>query len=232
MGKRLIQQRRGRGTPTYRAPSFRYAGKATHPKKEGEGIIKEFVHSQGHSAPLMVVQYGNDYNLNLAPEGVRIGDSVSCSNNEVHPGNTVVLQEIPEGTLIYNIEHKPGDGGKFVRSSGVAARVVSKSKDRVVIRLPSKKQKEFPGQCRATIGTVSGSGRTEKPFLKAGTKYHKMRAKNKLYPSVSGTSMNSVDHPFGGTTSSNVGKPTQSGRNAPPGRKVGKIAPRRTGYKR
>ena len=56
-----------------------------------------------------------------------------------------------------------------------------------------------------------------------------MRAKNKLYPKVCGVSMNAVDHPFGGSSSHHKGKPTQSSRNAPPGRKVGKIAPRRTG---
>ena len=90
----------------------------------------------------------------------------------------------------------------------------------------------FLPDCRATIGVIAGSGRKEKPFLKAGTRHYAMKAKNKLYPQVSGTSMNSVDHPFGGSSSATKGRPTQSSRNAPPGRKVGKIAPKRTGRKK
>ena len=98
--------------------------------------------------------------------------------------------------------------------------------------LPSSKTKDFNPDCRACIGIIAGSGRKEKPFLKAGTKHHAMKARNKLYPSVSGTSQNAVDHPFGGSSSSVKGRPTQAPRNAPPGRKVGKIAPTRTGRKK
>ena len=82
------------------------------------------------------------------------------------------------------------------------------------------------------MGVIGGSGRTEKPFLKAGTRYFAMTAKNKVWPKVSGTSMNSVNHPFGGRSSHAKGIPTQSSRSAPPGRKVGKIAPKRTGRKK
>ncbi len=110
--------------------------------------------------------------------------------------------------------------------------MVAKTANSITIKLPSRKEKPFHPECRATIGIIAGSGRIEKPFLKAGTKYHKMRARNRLYPSVSGTSMNAVDHPFGGTQSSHKGKPTIAPKHAPPGRKVGKLKPRRTGKKR
>ena len=106
---------------------------------------------------------------------------------------------------------------------------MAKTASKIIIKLPSRKEKAFHPDCKAAIGIIAGGGRTEKPFLKAGTMYHKMRAKNKLYPSVSGTSMNAVDHPFGGTTSSHKGKPTVAPKHAPPGRKVGKLRPRRTG---
>ena len=99
----------------------------------------------------------------------------------------------------------------------------------ITVELPSSKRREFLPECRAMIGIVAGSGRTEKPFLKAGNKFYAMKAKNKMWPIVSGTSMNSVDHPFGGSSSHAKGIPTQSARNDPPGRKVGKIAPKRTG---
>lgn len=237
MGKNLIQQKRGKGTSTYRSPSFKYKGKVKHNKIATEtinGKIIDLINCPGHTAPLAQIKYENGEEiLMVAPEGVRVGESVQAGIKAVvKAGNIVPLKNIPEGTLIYNIENSPGDGGKFVRTSGTFAKIINKVRDGVVIKLPSNKQKTFQSECRACIGTVAGSGRTEKPFLKAGKKYYAMKAKNKLYPSVSGTSMNAVDHPFGGSCSSIKGRPTQSSRNSPPGRKVGKIAPRRTGMRR
>lgn len=233
MGKNLIQQARGKGGPRYRAPSFRYEGECKYAKYEGAtltGKIIELIHCQGHSAPLAEVVYNNGIRVLLqAPEGVRVGDMVEMGDKvEVKNGNVMPLKSIPEGIAIYNIESFPGDGGKFVRTSGGFAKIITKMQNMVVIEMPSAKRKEFLPECRATIGIIAGSGRKEKPFLKAGTRYFAMKAKNKLWPQVSGTSMNAVDHPFGASRVSKGG-PTQSSRNAPPGRKVGKIAPSRTG---
>ena len=234
MGKNLIQQARGKGGPRYRAPSFRYKGKANYGKYEKttiSGKILDFIHCQGHSAPLAQIEYANGEKILLqAPEGMRIGDVVEMGDNiESKNGNTMPLKSIPEGAAIYNIESVPGDGGKFVRTTGGFARIVTKMENKIVVQLPSSKTKEFLPDCRATIGIIAGSGRKEKPFLKAGTRFYAMKAKNKLWPQTSGTSMNAVDHPFGGKSSAHKGRPTQSARNSPPGRKVGKIAPRRTG---
>lgn len=235
MGKSLIQQKRGKGSHTYRSPSFRYHGSIRLPKesKDIEGKIVKLLGCPGHSTPLIHVKYNNGEDLlMLAPEGVRIGDTLKSGNKTpIKPGNVMPLKNIPEGTLIYNIESQPGDGGKFVRSAGTFAKVTINMKDRVMVLLPSKKEKNFSPDCRASIGMLSAGGRKEKPFLKAGNKYHAMRAKNKLYPHVDGVSMNAVSHPFGGTSSHTKGRPTQAPRNAPPGRKVGKIAPKRTGRK-
>jgi large subunit ribosomal protein L2 len=236
MGKRLIQQARGRGGPTYRSPSFRYKGKPSYLSinENLQGEVIDIIKCAGHSAPLTVLKYNNGFmNLMIAPEGIRVGDMIDYGNkSNLKEGNVITLEDIPEGTPIYNIEQQPGDGGKFVRSSGTSARVLSKLKDKVIVLLPSKKQRVFNQKCRATIGTIAGGGRKEKPFVKAGIKYYKMKAKNKLWPSVSGTSQNAVDHPFGGTSSSHKGKPTIAPRNAPPGRKVGAIRPRRMGRKK
>src|SRR3989344_476785 len=235
MGKSLIQQKRGKGSPRYRAPSFKYAGKAAFARYEDKGItdagITEIVHSSGHSAPLIEVKYSNgDTGLLQAPEGVKVGDRIEIGDNvELKTGNILPLKSIPEGTSIYNIESNPGDGGKFVRAGGAFAKIITKMDEGVVIELPSSKRRTFMPECKAVIGVVAGSGRTEKPFLKAGTRFYAMRGKNKMWPQVSGTSMNSVDHPFGGSSSHAKGIPTQSARNSPPGRKVGKIAPKRTG---
>lgn len=237
MGKNLIQQRRGKGSPTYRAPTFRYKGRASHPRYAKENIcgeIIDLVKCPGHSSPLMEVKYENGEEILIqAPEGIKVGDYVEMGDKaKLKAGSVLPLKNIPEGTSIYNIEAMPGDGGKFVRTSGTFAKIVSKFKNRVAVQLPSNKKRDFIPDCRAIIGVVAGSGRREKPFLKAGTKYYAKKAKNKLWPSVSGTSMNAVAHPFGGSSSSTKGRPTQAPRSAPPGRKVGKIAPSRTGKKK
>ena len=229
MGKRIIQQRRGRGTLTYRSPGHRFKGAAKLPSEEGK--VVELVNCPGHSAPLAYVQSNNKtVDLVIAPLGTKKGDQITVgSKSEIKSGNVLQLKDIPEGTSVYNIESQPGDGGKFVRASGAFAKVVAKTASKITIKLPSRKEKSFHPDCKAAIGVIAGGGRTEKPILKAGTMYHKMKARNKLYPSVSGTSMNAVDHPFGGTTSSHKGKPTVAPKHAPPGRKVGKLRPRRTG---
>ncbi len=230
MGKNLIQQRRGRGTHTYKSPSHRFLGEVKHPSEAVTGEVTSLLHCAGHTAPLMEVSSPAQTTLAFAPEGIKVGDMVGTL--ELTPGNMFALKDIPEGTLIHNIEIHPGDGGKLARSSGTSARVVAKTENAVMVQLPSRKEKSFLPECRAVIGTLAGSGRLEKPFLKAGTRMKKMQARNKLYPRVCGISMNAVDHPFGGKSSHNKGRPTQSPRSAPPGRKVGKIAPRRTGRRR
>ena len=235
MGKRLIQQARGKGGPTYRAPSHKYKGKVKHPKDNAnEGIITDIDTCRGHSAPLIKINYDNGETVVMvAPEGVQIKDKVNAGESaEVKVGNTLKLGKIPDGTLIFNIEGAPGDGGKFCRSGGTFARVVTQTEDNVIVTLPSKKQKQFKKGCRATIGIIAGGGRLEKPFLKAGTRYFAKKAKNKIWPVVSGTAMNAVDHPFGNKRTSRKARSRPTSRNAPPGRKVGKIAPKRTGLKK
>ncbi len=237
MGKELISQRRGKGSGRYRAPSFNYVGEATHRKLDREvvsGTIIDLVHCPGHSAPLGIIQYTNgEQTFMIAPDGVKVGDTIQSGfNAPTKTGNVASLKNIPEGTIISNIENEPGDGGKFARSSGTFAKVISKTEKNVKVLMPSGKEKDFNADCRAQIGAVAGSGRTEKPFTKAGAKYHAKHARNKLYPTVCGVSMNSVDHPFGGKSSHHKGRPTIAPTNAPAGRKVGKIRPRRTGIRR
>ncbi|MFH1506423.1 MAG: 50S ribosomal protein L2 [archaeon] len=233
MGKNLTQQKRGKGSPTFKAPSFRWKGAAKVPE-QGKGIIIDLINSQPHSAPIAIVKYEEgDYGMQIAPQGVRVGEELEIAEKTaLKTGNTMQMRYIPEGTAIYNLEGKPGDGGKFARASGQSARIVTKSGNSVVVILPSKKKKEFNPDCKASIGIVAGAGRRDKPFLKAGNKVRAMKAKNKYYPKVSGVCMNAVAHPFGGGRSSRTGRPTIAPKNAPPGRKVGMIRPRRTGRKK
>lgn len=233
MGKRLIQQARGKGGPTYTAPSFRYKGEVKIPNKQIGGTIMDLVKCQGHSAPLLEVKYDdNTVGLMIASENVRVGDRVEIGVSDPLNQNTLPLSSIPEGTFIFNIESQPGDGGKFVRAGGTTARILTKTDNKIVVILPSKKQKAFHPNCRATIGVIAGGGRTDKPILKAGNMYYKMKAKNKLWPIMSGSSQNAVDHPFGNKRSSRKSKARPVPHNAPPGRKVGMLRPRSTGRKK
>lgn len=235
MGKRIISQRRGRGTPRYKAPSHRYVARAEHTRLhdgELEGQIVDMVLCSGHTSPLIKVRYENGEEIaTIAPAGVRVGDKVSSGTKEIKEGNIVALGDVPEGTNVFNIESQPGDGGKFVRSSGATAKVVAKRAGKVIVSLPSRRQKMFSPAVRATIGVAAGGGRVEKPFVKAGNKFYKMKANNKLWPRSEGVRMNAVDHPFGNSRSSNKGHPTIARKHAPAGAKVGKIRPRRTGKK-
>lgn len=234
MGKNLVQQARGKGGPSYRARSFAYGGLARLRSIEGTCTITDIITSAGHASPLIKVQFNDGISgVMQAPEFVKIGDTLSFGpSSEISAGNVLPLRSIPEGTLVFNIESQPGDGGKFCRTSGCAARVVSKTKDKVAILLPSKREKMFHADCRACVGIPAGGGRKEKPFLKAGAVHHLKRAKNKRYPIVSGSAQNAIDHPFGNKRTSRKAKQKAVGKYAPPGRKVGKLWPKRTGKKK
>ncbi len=230
MGKNLIQQRRGKGTNRFRAPDFRYRGKVKILKKNSY-TVKNLVRCSGHSAPLIEAEYDDKTtSLLVAPEGVAIGDKYEIGT-EAKTGNILPLQLIPEGTNVFCIEAVPGDGGKFVKGSGSYAKIVSKTEKAVSLVLPSKKRKDFHPACYAMIGVAAGGGRPEKPILKAGKNYHIKRSKNKFYPVVSGSAMNAVAHPFGNKRTSRKSHAKPAPKNAPAGRKVGHIRPKRTGRK-
>jgi len=235
MGRRIRGQRRGRGGSTFRAPSHRYKSDLKHRATEDDdvvaGTVVDIEHDPARSAPVARVEFDDgEQRLVLAPEGVGVGERLQVGiSAEIKPGNTLPLAEIPEGVPICNVEAQPGDGGKYARSSGVSADLVTHDRDAAVVKLPSGEVKRLDPDCRATIGVVAGGGRTEKPFVKAGNKYHKMKTRGGIWPRVRGVAMNAVDHPFGGGGRQHPGKPKSISRNAPPGRKVGDISSRRTG---
>lgn len=240
MGKRLITQRRGRGSPRYRSPSHRFGGGVCYPRidysKTVGGQVIDLTPDPGRTAPMAKILF-EDFSeiMVIAPEGLRVGQWIWFgSGAQLQCGSVMPLSKIPEGTDVYNIEVRPGDGGKLVRSSGTSAVVVSH--DRITnltqIKMPSKKMVVINSNSLASVGKVAGGGRTEKLMAHAGQKYHMKKATGKLYPTVCGRAMNSVDHPHGGGRHPHVGRPTTVSRNTPPGRKVGHIAARRTGLKK
>lgn len=241
MGKRIIPQRRGRGGPRYRAPSHRFKGSVRYPKrtayKEGiGGQVISIEHDPGRSAPIAKILLENFEEIQLiASEGLQVGQWIEIGEKAgVDNGNILPLGKITEGTSVHNIELHPGDGGKIVRASGTFAYIVSHEKESglTYLRLPSKKTIAVNSNSRATIGRVAGGGRIEKPLVHAGQAYYKHKARNKQYPKVRGVAMNPVDHPHGGGAHGYTGRSSSVSRNTPPGRKVGHMAPKRTGRKK
>ncbi len=238
MGKRILVQRMGRGSPTFRSPSHLRIGPAKYPSISLDTTLKgkvvDLLHDPGRWVPLakIILENGVEF-LTPAVEGMYVGQIVEIGPEaSVANGNILPLGKIPEGTQIANIEKRPGDGGKFVRSSGTYALVMGRSGNKTQVQLPSGKIIELPNTARAMIGVIAGGGRPEKPLLKAGNAYHKWKVKARKWPRVRGVAMNAVSHPHGGGSHQHVGKPSTVARETPPGRKVGHIAARRTGRKR
>jgi large subunit ribosomal protein L2 len=242
MGKRIRVQRRGRGGPTFRASTHKRVAPAQYPLTatineylEGttKGIVENFVHDPGRGTPLALIRFENGKTCyNVVPEGIHSTQQVQMGGNApVEVGNILPIVKIPEGTMICNIELRAGDGGKIAKSSGAYAIVVTHTPQGTIIKLPSGKTKYIDDHCRATIGVVSGAGRTEKPFLKAGAKFHLVRARGRKYPRTRGRAMVAAAHPYGSSKRS-ARKVTTTSHGAPPGQKVGLIAARGTGRKK
>jgi len=200
--------------------------------------VKEIVHDKGRGAPLARVQFRDPYRyrkskqLFIAAEGVYTGQFIYAGKKaQLTVGNILPIGELPEGTIICNVESQPGDRGTFARASGNYATVISHNPDEGVtrVKLPSGTKKVLSSRARATIGLVAGGGRIEKPLLKAGRAYHKYKAVRNKWPKVRGVAMNPVDHPHGGGNHQHIGHASTVSRHDPPGKKVGLIAARRTG---
>ena len=236
MGKRILQRRRGKAGIQFRAPIRGKIAPVRYPKADAEGAatVTAILDERGRSAPLAQLRLeGDRYTYLPAVAGMAVGSQVSLGPSaQVLEGNIMPLSKIPEGTRVCNLELRPGDGGKLVRASGTSAVLFSKANGRAIVKLPSGKNILVSDTCRATVGEVAGGGRREKPFLTAGARHHAMRAAGRVYPRMRGVAMAVVYHPFGGGRHQHPGKSTSTSRNAPPGRKVGLIAPRKTGRKR
>jgi large subunit ribosomal protein L2 len=227
MGKLIIPQRRGKGGLVYRSPSHRHVGDLKL-IPEGEYKVTDLIHAPGRNSPVLVLTNSNgEKHLQIAFNGAYVGQTIiSGSQGNAVQGNTVSLGAVPDGQYIHNIESIPGDGGKFCRTAGTSGQVISHGEN-VAVKLSSGKIKQFHPLCRATLGFVAGSGSKDIPILKAGRNvhYHQSRAKKSF--SVRGVAMNAVNHPHGGGNHQHVGRPSTVGRGTPPGRKVGRLSPKR-----
>jgi len=242
MGKRLRQQRAGRGSPTFIAPTWRKIAPIRYPawlyeliensEQSIKGIIKEIISESGREAPIALISLENGKEFYaIAAEGIfEKGECFIGKNVPVKVGNITQIGSLPEGTLIFNIERRPTDGGKLVRAAGTYATVFSQTTDGTIVSLPSGKLIKLNKKCLATIGVIAGGGKIEKPLLKAGKKYHISKAKSFKWPMVRGKAMYAASHPHGGGAHPKGGRPVK--KTSPPGKKVGYYGSRRTGRRK
>ncbi len=130
----------------------------------------------------------------LAPDKVKRGDQIIAGPEaDIKDGNSLPLANIPAGTLIHNVEMKPGKGGQMARSAGTYCQLAGKTGEYAQIKLPSGELRKVPINCYATIGTVSNHDHSNRKIGKAGKSRHLG-----IRPTVRGVAMNPVDHPHGG----------------------------------
>ncbi|HYA10515.1 MAG TPA: 50S ribosomal protein L2 [Thermoplasmata archaeon] len=227
MGKRIGSRRRGAGTGAYTSPSHRHHGAIYLPGEDvvGEAKVVSIDPAPGRTAPVasLAAADGARYRI-LAPAGLATGDSVSFGEGKVDRGSVLPLARIPDGTLVSNLEVKPFDGGRLVRAAGTSALVVAHAGAEVTVQLPSGAFKQFLSTCRAEVGAVGGSGRHERPVIKAGKKVLSVRSLARPAFKVRGVAMNPVNHPFGGGAHQHVGRPSTVKSGAWPGAKVGRFS--------
>jgi large subunit ribosomal protein L2 len=157
--------------------------------------VAEIEYDPNRTARIALLHYADgEKRYILAPDGLKQGDTVmSGPGADIRTGNAVPLNEIPLGTTVHNVELKPGQGGRMVRSAGNGAQVVAKEGDYVTLRMPSSEVRMIRKECLATIGEVGNADHELQVIGKAGA--NRWRGKR---PKVRGVAMNPVDHPLGG----------------------------------
>jgi large subunit ribosomal protein L2 len=226
MGKRIISRRRGSGTGPYQSPSHRHHEPVYLPSSRvvGEGTVESIGHAPGRSAPVAQISAPDgSIHAMIAVAGLATGDKIGLHRGAAARGSILALSEIPDGTLVSNIEVQPSDGGRLVRAAGTSALVTAHSGKEVTVQLPSGHMKQFLAACRAQVGPVAGAGRSERPFIKAGKKVHAYHSLAKAAFHVRGVAMNPVNHPFGGGAHQHVGRPSSVSSGTWPGAKVGRF---------
>ncbi len=175
---------------TYRLVDFKRR------KFEVEGTVERLEYDPNRSAFIALINYADgEQAYILAPQRLAAGDKVIASDKavDVKPGNTMPLQYIPVGSIVHNVEMKPGKGGQIARSAGTYVQLVGRDAGMAILRLNSGEQRLVPGSCLATVGAVSNPDHGNTNDGKAG----RTRWRGKT-PHNRGVVMNPVDHPHGG----------------------------------
>lgn len=188
-GKITVRHRGGGTRNKYRIIDFKR-------NKDGiPGNVKTIEYDPNRSANIALIVYADgEKRYILAPEGLKVGNVIfSGTDADIQVGNTLPIANIPVGTLIHNIELKPGKGGQLARSAGNGAQLMAKEGKYAQVRLPSGEVRKVLMNCRATIGEVGNGDHSNIQIGKAGRKRHMG-----IRPTVRGSVMNPNDHPHGG----------------------------------
>jgi len=199
-GRVTVRHQGGGAKRMYRVIDFK--------RNEFDGIPAKVVaieYDPNRTCRIALIQFTNGAKRYiLHPVGISVGDSVITGPTaDIKPGNALPLENIPVGTLVHNVELKPGHGGQMVRSAGASAQIMAKEGGFALLRLPSGEQRKVHLTCRATVGQVGNLEHENIVIGKAGRKRHMG-----IRPTVRGSVMNPVDHPHGGGEGrSPIGRP-------------------------
>jgi large subunit ribosomal protein L2 len=189
---------KGRITVRFRGGGHKKKYRTVDFKRNKDGIsatVNAIEYDPNRSARLALLFYADgEKRYIIAPDGLEVGMKViSGDNADIRLGNSLLLKNIPTGTIIHCIEMKPKKGAQIAKSAGSSAQLMAKEEKYVHIKLPSSEVRLFPSNCRATIGQVGNSEKENISLGKAGRKRWLGRR-----PHVRGVAMNPVDHPMGG----------------------------------
>ena len=186
---RITARRRGGGAKrSYRMLDFKR-------RRFETATVERLEYDPNRSGFIALIKYGNgDLSYILAPQRLAPGDTVVAGDRvDVKPGNAMPLSSMPIGTIIHNVEMKPGKGGQISRSAGTYVQLVGRDQGYAILRLTSGEQRLVRAECMATVGAVSNPDNSNIKLAKAGR--NRWLGKR---PSVRGVAMNPVDHPHGG----------------------------------
>ena len=225
--KRLFKPLRKKGGRNHhgRLTSFRKGGghkrryRLIDFKREAQGgIVQTIEHDPNRSAFISLVQ-GSDGKAFyiLTPEGLNRGDQVESGDHvDIKTGNCLPLGNMPVGTVVHNVEQRPGAGGTLIRAAGSFGELIQKGEQRCRLRLSSGEHIMVLSSCKGTVGVVSNAAHQNEKIAKAGRSRWLGRR-----PSVRGVAMNPVDHPLGGgAAKSSGGRPSVSPWGKAKGRKT------------
>ena len=164
-------------------------------KENVPGSVASIEYDPNRTANIALINYADgEKRYILAPKGLTVGQTVEAGENvDIKVGNSLPIMNIPVGTMIHNIELRPGKGGELARSAGTSAQILGREGNYVMIRLSSGEQRKVLGTCKATIGEVGNEDSSLVKIGKAGRKRHMG-----IRPTVRGSVMNPNDHPHGG----------------------------------
>lgn len=188
-GRVTVRFQGGGHKRTYRLIDFKRI------KRDVIGTVERLEYDPNRTAFIALIAYqDNTYSYILAPQKLAVGDTVvSGSKVDIKVGNALPLSDIPVGSIIHNVELKPGKGGQIARSAGTYAQLIGRDNGMIILRLNSGEQRLVSSACYATIGAVSNPDNSNINDGKAGRS--RWRGKR---PHVRGVAMNPVDHPHGG----------------------------------